>query len=376
MKEMIGPGPVEFQQNQPEGGPLPAKTYVRASTVYTFNPLEDPRWAGFVQRHPQASIFHTPAWLEALHRTYGYEPIVYTTSAPGASLTNGIVFCRISSWLTGRRMVSLPFADHCEPLVESPEERKEIVDSLQCALHGENLKYIEIRPLNADLLTEPGMQKSNSFCFHVLDLRPALADLFRALQKDSIQRKIRRAEQEALFYSEGRSEALLHQFYRLFLLTRRRHNLPPQPFNWFRNLVGCLGDRLKIRVASKDGQPIASILTLCHSDTMVYKYGCSDASTHNLGAMPFLLWKAIEDAKEHGNQQFDLGRSDCDNTGLITFKNRWGSTKSVLNYVRISTLRHRPLDSRSPSGLANRLFAGLPDRLLTATGKFLYKHMG
>ena len=52
--------------------------------VYTFNPTEDPRWAEFVQRHPRGSVFHTPGWLDALRRTYGYEPVVYSTSAPQA----------------------------------------------------------------------------------------------------------------------------------------------------------------------------------------------------------------------------------------------------------------------------------------------------
>jgi hypothetical protein len=100
-------------------------------TVYSLNPLADRRWAGFVQRQPLASVFHTTGWLEALHRTYGYEPIAYTTSAPAADLTNAVVLCRVSSWLTGRRMVSLPFADHCEPLVERLEDREAIFSALQ-----------------------------------------------------------------------------------------------------------------------------------------------------------------------------------------------------------------------------------------------------
>jgi len=111
--------------------------------------------------------------------------------------------------------------------------------------------------------------------------------------------------------------------------------VPPQPLDWFRNVVTCLGDRLKIRVASKAGRPIASIITLRHGRTTVYKYGGSDASAHNLGAMPFLFWKAIEDAKNDGAQKFDFGRSDCDNAGLITFKDRWGSQRTALTYWRM-----------------------------------------
>src|SRR5215813_14037054 len=89
---------------------------------YIINPLTDPRWGEFTDRHPRASAFHCRGWLQALARTYGYEPFVLTTTPPDEPLKNGIVLCRISSWITGRRLVSLPFADHCEPLLDHPEE--------------------------------------------------------------------------------------------------------------------------------------------------------------------------------------------------------------------------------------------------------------
>ena len=84
---------------------------------------------GLVERHPKASVFHTPAWLQALRWTYGDEPVVFTTSPPTAELTNGVVFCRVKSWLTGRRLISLPFSDHCEPLCDS-SRRPELYHSL------------------------------------------------------------------------------------------------------------------------------------------------------------------------------------------------------------------------------------------------------
>jgi len=82
-------------------------------TVYTLDPLQDSRWAELIARHPQASVFHTMAWLQTLRRTYGYQPTVFTTTGPESALDNGIVFCQVRSWLTGRRLVSLPFSDHC-----------------------------------------------------------------------------------------------------------------------------------------------------------------------------------------------------------------------------------------------------------------------
>ena len=344
--------------------------------VYTVNPLESPRWGEFVERHPQASVFHTPHWLDAVRRTYGYAPMVYTTCPPTASLTNGVVFCRVSSWLTGRRLVSLPFADHCEPLVEGAEDCNEISGFLPAVIARENCQYIEIRPLSSGLLAGPGLDKSRSFSLHVLDLCPDLEDLFRGFHKDSTQRKIRRADREALDYEEGRSEGLLNNFYRLLLLTRRRHKLPPHPMDWFRNLIACLGDRLTIRVASQRGRPVASILTLDYRDTLVYKYGCSDASCHNLGAMQFLFWRAIQEAKKRGVQKFDLGRTDSDNAGLITFKERWGATRSILTYVRWSAPSRRSTRDSYRMRLAKEVFGRMPDGLLTAAGRLLYRHIG
>src|ERR1700704_505888 len=82
--------------------------------IYEIHPLDDPRWSELVGRHPFSSMFHSREWLHALHRTYGYQPIAFTTSQPGAKLQDAVLFCRVDSWLTGRRLVSLPFSDHCE----------------------------------------------------------------------------------------------------------------------------------------------------------------------------------------------------------------------------------------------------------------------
>lgn len=339
--------------------------------VYIINPLDDPRWAELCEQDPRASVFHSTAWLEALHQTYGYVPSVYTTCPPAHPLTNGVVFCRISSWLTGRRMISLPFADHCEPLVERTEDREEICAELTRTLEREKLKYIEVRPVNTPM-TVGTVREGARFSLHMLDLRPPLANIFQGLQKSSIQRKIRRAERDGLRYESGHSR--LVDFYRMLVLTRRRHNLPPQPIEWFRNLITLFGDRLSIRVASHGEQPVAGILTISHRDTLVYKYGCSDVRYNQFGGMPFLMWKAIEEAKRRGLQVLDLGRSDLSNEGLIEFKNRLGACRSLLTYERVSADESKTGERRL-ADVAQRVFGFMPDFLSTLAGRLLYRHM-
>ena len=344
-------------------------------TVYTIDPLHDPRWAEFVSRHDSASVFHSPEWLEALRRTYGYTPVVYTTSPPSSALSNGIAFCQVNSWLTGRRMVSVPFSDHCEPLLDGPAATAAIAEELKSVVDAGKWKYVELRP-RTELPAPCGAVTSPSCYLHILDLQPTLDEVYRNFHKQSVQRKIRRAEREKLAYESGNQERLLNAFYRLMIQTRRKHKLPPQPIQWFRNLAACMGERMQIRVAFKDGREVASILTLQYKDVVVYKYGCSDAASQNLGGTALLFWRTIVEAKEKGLTQMDFGRSDPDTPGLVIFKDRWGAKSSAISYLRWSRKQAAEGGRRHSHALAKQLLAIMPDSILQATGRILYRHVG
>ena len=344
--------------------------------VFEINPLVDPRWDGLAATHARGSVFHSRGWIEALHRTYGYTPVALTSSAPGEDLKNAILFCRVESWLTGRRLVSLPFSDHCDPLVDRFEDLKLFEAALDQQIRDRRMRYAEIRPHSSFLNPGEFFHSHGSFCFHELDLSPGADALFRGFHKDSTQRRIRKAEREGLQVEEGRSDSVRDQFYQLLLLTRRRHGLPPQPRAWFGNLIDCLGESLTIRVASKDGQPAAAILTLRFGETVTYKYGCSDPQYSNLGATQLLFWRTIQESCSKGMKRFDLGRSDSDNPGLVTFKDRWGAERLTLTYLR----HPMPRDSIRGRGWGApmmRFFcAHAPDRLLSGAGDLFYRHVG
>jgi len=343
--------------------------------TYTLNPLTDNRWQDLLLRHPSASVFHTPGWLTALQRAYAYDPIVVTTCPPEAELTNGVALCRVKSVLTGSRLVSLPFFDHCEPLASNSDELDRLLSSIAHLGVSSGCKYAELRPLRMSPGACTGFSASGSFIKHELLLTRNPGEVFGRFSKASIQRKIRRAERESVDYKEGRSQELISRFYHLQLMTRRRHQLPPQPLAWFHEMIRNLDESVKVRVAFRKGEAIASIITLRFKDTMVYKYGCSDARYHNLGGLQMLLWRAIEEAIDCGLSEFDFGRSDIDNEGLVVFKDRWGARRSHLTYW---TAPSAPYSSRRiwDGAVARRALALVPSRLLAFSGQFLYKHVG
>lgn len=342
--------------------------------LYQIDPIQDPQWAELVARHPKASVFHTVGWLEALKQTYGYKPVVFTTSPLNGKLENGIVFCHVHSWLTGGRMVSLPFSDHCEPLFDAAQDLRFVMEYLQANLRHRDWKYVELRPVNGCLCQgkEVGFHPAQQYCLHRMDLRSDLDQLFRSLHRDSVQRRILRAERAGVVQERGTSTKLLGDFYDLMVLTRGRHHLPPQPYAWFRNLVHCMSDALEIRLAYADNVPIAAILTLRFRNTIYYKYGCSDTRFKHLGATSLLIWKTIEEGKVAGAEELDLGRSESENVPLIAFKNHWAHSPTELVYWRSPAPNARESWKRNA---AKRIFACMPDRLLVATGRLIYRHI-
>jgi hypothetical protein len=290
------------------------------------------------------------------------------------------VFCKVKSHLTGQRLVSLPFTDHCDPLCDNDDTLCEMLSCLAAEREQLGVRHIEIRPLQEawnEADRHSPFRLVASYRFHVLDLTPTMETIFRRFDKDCVQRRIRRSEREGLTYEEGGDGTLLRKFYRLLVTTRKRHGVPPQPFMWFQNLTDLLRERVTIRVVSKADMPIAAILTLASRSSVIYKYGGSDLRFNNLAGTAQLLWRAIRDAKTQGARAFDMGRSDPSNRGLIRFKSNWAAEERLLTYWRFPATEPRTSAVWGQiERIGHRALAHLPERLCIAAGRVFYKHAG
>ncbi|MGA8870030.1 MAG: GNAT family N-acetyltransferase, partial [Candidatus Acidiferrales bacterium] len=165
------------------------------------------------------------------------------------------------------------------------------------------------------------------------------------------------------------------EFYSLFVITRRRQHLPPIPYAWFRNLIRYQGEALDIRLAYKEKTPISAILTLRFRDAVYYKYGCSDSQFNKFGGMPWLLWRAIAAAKLLGATKFDMGRTEEQNVGLVRFKNHWVPRPQRIVYWTFPDNSSLASVDGWKLKAAKHLFSCMPNRLLTLTGKLIYRHI-
>lgn len=335
--------------------------------TYEIDPFCDNRWTAYLDTAPHGgSVFHSVGWLRALHTTYSYRVGVLTTAPPDApTISNGLPFCDVSSPWTGRRTVSLPFSDYCQPLGDH-------TGALLAALQTRPGRYAEVRPstpARSEQALPPGYGVASRYWRHTLDLRPGAMAVLSRMHRDSIQRKIRRAEREGLVLRSG----TVGEFFPLFVLTRRRHGAPPPSRQWFANLMASAPGS-EIHIAEHRGHPVASLLTLRHGSTLYYKYGGSDHRQHPLGAIPALFWKVVQEACAQGLETLDLGRSDRDGDGLIQFKERLGAVREELQYWR------SPAGEVSgPPGANNWLrnvWPWLPDAAFRFAGRLLYPHLG
>lgn len=385
-------------------------------------------WDELLGRTPGSSFFHTAAWADVLREAYRYEPLYFTVTGP-ASLEALLPVMEVDSLLTGKRGVSLPFTDYCEPIASDAGQFRELFAAAVAWGRKRGWRYLELRGGEAFLdRTEPSEwhyahtldftkkgtglfsgtsraengdgartgtdpiddaapAKSGTAADHGTDSFPgpnraatasAAPDLF-SLFSDATRRNIRKAEKQGLDIAVSTSPDALQAFCRLNALTRRLHGLPPQPRRFFR----CVQDRILSRnngfivLASLHGTAIAANVYFTFGDRIIYKYGASDRAFQHLRASNLVMWEAIQWACNHGYRTLCLGRTEPGNEGLRKFKLGWGAEEHLIRYYRYDLRKEAFIPApHVVRPLHRRIFGGLPIPVLNALGSLLYRHMG
>lgn len=341
------------------------------SAVETFATVgtQDGAWRAFVSRHPQASIFHHPAWTDLLHEQYGFASQAACLHRAG-ELVAGLPYCVITSPLRTKRWISLPFSDHCVPLASDAAGQASLLAYvLRSAASSE--RRLEIR---APSMNVAGLTESTTHWLHTTVIDLHLDELFKTFHADT-RRSIRKA-QECGLSTEFRCDLeALASFYRLHTLTRRRLGVPVQPWNYFVVLQRQLLEKgLGFIALTKSGKDaVCAGLFSTFNRTICYKYG---ASTEARGLANYLmLWDAMQLAQTQGLTLFDFGKTANDNTGLRFFKRKWGSRETPLAYSYSPPISSRDMqDKNIITRMAGVVIRNSPPVVCRVAGETLYKH--
>ena len=101
-------------------------------------------WDDLLLRTSGASFFHSSAWARVLAESYGYTPLYFAVIENG-NLRALVALMEVNSILTGKRGVSLPFTDYCEPIIEEGMEFANLFKSIIEFSKKRGWKYVELR---------------------------------------------------------------------------------------------------------------------------------------------------------------------------------------------------------------------------------------
>ncbi len=345
--------------------------------VEPIDPLTDPRWDAFVERHPLGWLSHTSAWARVLRAAFSQIELHYLALVgDGGEIEAGLPLCAVRSRLTGNRLVSLPFTTLCDPLVSSRGQWEALLAAAADFAAEGGFRYLECRTFRGGGYLGEDVAVDRSYVYHALELGATPEDTWKRFRPKSVRYCIQRAERSGLTLRRAGSIEEVERFYASYTATRAGLGLPPMPRAFFHAVWRELPDSCRDFLLALDGaRVVAALMLLRFDDRVCYEAAGWDRAYERCYPNHFLIWECVKLAHEAGYAYFDFGRTAVDNEPLRGFKRRWGAEEHAL------TIGYYPADAgragaRSGAALkaVNLLCRITPRVLLPALGEFCYRH--
>lgn len=300
-------------------------------SVRTIDPLTDPAWRDLLIECPAAGLFHSPPWIRAVVDAYGFRIRGYIATTPSGAAAGAVACCEIDDF-AGRRLVSVPFSDACDPLVTSVDAWQELLSALQS--HG--------LPVNLRSLWEPRVLATERIeivktaRWHRIPIDGSTEEIWRRVAPET-RRVIRQSERAGVEIRRLEGEGDRAAFHQLHVALRKtKYRLLAQPIRFFEALEKRFQEAgawhsLGAYVGSR---MIAGTIYLRWGDTLYYKFNASALDALNARPNNRLVWDGVLLAKSLGCRYLDLGPSDDDQPGLVRFKRNFGADEYELRFLR------------------------------------------
>lgn len=317
------------------------------------SPVPQDKWRSMLNLDPAALPDHSPEWIEAMVAGGRYSDASRLYSfADGREVLLPLVRRRglagIGGWLqsfpAGWGMGGLVGTD------ADPEIARAILQDLRTL----RLQRISIRPdsqkwpiwaeaLQDDVLTIPRRA-------HVIDLSGGIDEVWRGMSQAS-RRHVRIAERQGVRIEMGNSEALLQDYYALFLLSvdrwagnqheplalARARARRRDPLAKLRSLARHMDEGFLITLAYLEGKPVAGAVVLLVGTAHYTRAAMNREAVGKSGAGYLIQWKALERACELGCTAYHMGESG-QSAALAQFKEKLGAVPFDYAELRLDRL--------------------------------------
>ena len=351
--------------------------------ISLIDPLQDPRWDNFVEQHPFGWICHLSGWQSVMERCFMHIKgcCLAIVDDDKQQIVAAMPLYKVNSWLTGNRLVSVPFATINDLLVSSTKQAEDLLNAALDLSIELNISDVEI----STLMSGKYIQKSffNRYVTHkrhyiCLDL--SLESILHSFHESCVQRRIKKSIKSGIIARLAVEEEDIKKFYRVYLLTRKKLGLPPQPYRFFYSLWKNFTplNYITILLAEINGNIIGGVLlykfkTRLSCEVLVY-----DSKYTRLCPSHFLWWHTIKIAKEEGYRIMDFGRTSVFSEGVMVFKNRWGTDVIDLPIYQFSNKNEKAFKPRERSLIYNttrKIIRKCPKPIFKLMGEYIYRHL-
>jgi CelD/BcsL family acetyltransferase involved in cellulose biosynthesis len=345
--------------------------------------LSDERcWVDFLARHPDALVFHHPAWIRALAAAYEYEMVLLGHRDRRGDINGVLPLALKRGWATGRRLVSLPHTPIAGPIASDRDVEAKLVVAA--------IEYARARGARLELKTRdetlgdawPALARSASTTTYVLALPddPANLRFGNSRNHGRIKWAVGKAAREGVTLRDADTKGDLRAWHRLYLSTMQAHAVPPRPYSFFAALWDTLRPArlLRLLVAERGERLLAGSIFLMFGATVFYAFNGRHRKGLGLRPNDLIQWQAIHDATAAGFRFYDFGEVEAHQEGLAEFKGKWGAEPSELFRYRFP----QPKKSFSRRGNVPRVrrfaeasWRRLPIGATSWIGDFVYRRL-
>ncbi|HEY6342316.1 MAG TPA: FemAB family XrtA/PEP-CTERM system-associated protein [Bryobacteraceae bacterium] len=314
-------------------------------------PADYSAWDQFVLAHPHGTPFHLVAWKESIERTFGYRPFYLLAKRSlekgGERITGVLPLFLVSSLLTGRRLISSPFAVYGGILADSEQARASLLQHAQQL--GAELQVRDIELRNAWEAQTNSLPRISRYVTFAQQIGPDEEAIL-----NSIPRKTRAAVRKSLNMGlvSRREFSDSRTFEDLYSRNLRRLGTPSFPKSHFTTLLEKFRGMSDIREVTLDGKVVAAVFSFYFRDQVVPYYGASDPEHNALQPNNFMYYDLMRWGGQNGYRIFDFGRSKRVK-GSYDFKSHWGMLERELPY-EVHLVKGRKLPDYSPANPAFR----------------------
>jgi hypothetical protein len=342
--------------------------------IRIINPITYPGWDDLLLSIRDYSFFHSSAWARVLQESYRYTPMYFTIFEKDR-LQGLVPVMQVDSLLTGKRGVSLPFTDYSDAVIANGVGFSGLFAHIIEYGKGRGWESFEIRGGQSVPILGPNCW---TYSHHTLDLCKDEYEIFLSFGENT-KRNIRKAMKKGVKVEGANNFDSVKEFYRLNLITRKRHGLPPQPFHFFDKVwEHIISKHLgNVFLASYEKNVIAGAVYFHLGGKAFFKYGASDKNFHSLRANNLVIWEAIKWYLQNGYKSICFGRTEPGNEGLRRFKAGWGTEEKVEKYYKYSLQKRKFVqDSHEIPRIYQHVFRTMPLPFLRVIGSLLYRHVG